>query len=288
MSAARGVQAEEPTVTTVHLPRTLAALVLAIVVLVAQGGFFTPAHAQTPTGTIAGALPRAGGIAVAVWSGGAVDELASAASAQGCTLAAAWSTSNGQFTGYVFGAPAVVNTAFGALYPGTIPPSTALILVCRGAATTTVSTATGDSFDRDLARGIFDGLNRERTSRGLPALTESAILTTTAAKYAAFHWARGLPLTHEGDGTEPWDRARAQGYPTSNVGEIIAAQQRSAVLTAAQYAPIFVQQWMDSPPHRAIVLGESLNATELGVGCAHGLDARGLNFTLCVGDTGKP
>lgn len=52
-----------------------------------------------------------------------------------------------------------------------------------------------------------------------------------------------------------------------NVGEIITAQQRNAVVAAPQFAPIFVQQWMDSPPHRSIVLVESLNANELGAGC---------------------
>lgn len=262
----------------------LALVVVAGILLGAHAGLATPAHAQTP-GAIAGSLPRGGGITLAVWGGGAVDALATAASSQGCTLAAAWSTSNGQFTGYVFGAPAIVNGAWGALYPGAIPANTPLILVCRGAAP---PPAAGDPFDAALSRGIFDGLNQERTARGLPALTESSILNTAATKYAALHLARGLPLTHEADGTEPWDRARAQGYPTSNVGEIIAAQQRSAVVAPPQFAPIFVQQWMDSPPHRSIVLGESLNATQLGTGCAHGIDGRGLNFTLCVGMTGRP
>lgn len=272
----------------VTLPlRSVAALVVALAVLAAQGDLVTPARAQTPGGTIVGSLPKGGGITLAVWSGGAVDALASAASTQGCSLAAAWSSNNGTFTGYVYGAPSVVNNAFVALYPGSIPANTPLMLVCKGA-TTTVTTATGDSFDRDLARGIFAGLNEERTSRGMPALTESAILASTAQQYAAYHLSRGLPLTHEADGTEPWDRAKAQGYPTTNVGEIIAAQQRSAVVAPPQFAPIFVQQWMDSPPHRSIVLGESLKATEMGTGCAHGLDARGLNFTLCVGMTGKP
>lgn len=98
--------------------------------------------------------------------------LASAASTQGCALAAARSTNNGQFTGYVFGAPTIVNNAFVALYPGTIPANTPLILVCRS---TTATAATGDRFDRDLSQGIFDGLNHERTSRGLPSLTESAV-----------------------------------------------------------------------------------------------------------------
>ena len=69
---------------------------------------------------------------------------------------------------------------------------------------------------------------------------------------------------------------------------MLAAQVRSQSLTPAQLAPLFVQQWIDSPPHRAIVLGEALNASELGVGCAHGKDADALNFTLCAGMTGRP
>ena len=71
------------------------------------------------------------------------------------------------------------------------------------------------------------------------------------------------------------------------MGEVLAAQIRSQDLTAAQLAALFVQQWMDSPPHRAIVLGEALDATQLGVGCAHGKNSEGLNFTLCDGMTGR-
>ncbi len=146
----------------------------------------------------------------------------------------------------------------------------------------------GDATDRDLERLIFAGLNTERTTRGLPALLPSAILSTTAIKYAAFHWSAGLPLTHNADGNEPWDRARAEGYPSFNVGEILAAQQRSQDLTPAQLAPMFVRQWLDSPPHRAIVLGEALDASELAVGCAHGKDREALNFTICIAMTGRP
>lgn len=265
--------------------RPLLVLLLVGAALAARG---TPAAAQVPAGTIAGALPRAGGITLAVWGGGTIDALAAAAAAQGCALAAAWVTSGGQFTGHVLGAPAIVNAAFAALYPAAIPPNTALILVCRAVTAPAVATVPGDSVDRDLARRIFDGLNSERSARGLPVLAASPALEAAAAKYAALHWQRGLPLDHAVDGTEPWDRARAEGYSSFNVGEVLAAWQRSDALTPAQLAPLFVRQWLDSPPHRAIVLGETLAATELAVGCAHGKDALALNFTLCVGMTGKP
>ncbi|RLT34722.1 MAG: CAP domain-containing protein [Chloroflexi bacterium] len=249
-----------------------------------------PAEAQAPPSALSGVLPAGGGVGLGVWNGGSLTQLRDAADAKGCALDAAWVTPGGRFVGYVFGAPPVVNAAFLAEYPGPIGAGTPMILVCRvpQPATPAVVGLPGDPADRALERLIYDGLNAERTTRGLSRLAGSGILNTTAIKYAAFHWAKGLPLNHEADGNEPWDRARAEGYPSFNVGEVLAAQQRSDNLTVAQLAPRFVQQWMDSPPHRAIVLGEALDASELGVGCAHGKDREALYFTLFLGMTGRP
>ena len=70
--------------------------------------------------------------------------------------------------------------------------------------------------------------------------------------------------------------------------EIIAFYQSTQLLTPAQLGPIFVKQWMDSPPHRAIVLGQAFDSSELGMGCAHGRGSTGLNVVLCVGVAGRP
>ena len=89
-------------------------------------------RAQTPTGgTLAGNLPTSGGIALATWGGGSVDNLATAAAAKSCTLAAVWVLDAGTFVGNVPGAPSVVNATWSSRFPGG-PPSGVVILVCRG------------------------------------------------------------------------------------------------------------------------------------------------------------
>ena len=107
--------------------RILVALVLVLTSVLTTDA----AQAQTPTaGTLTGNLPASGGVALATWGGGSVDNLATASSAQGCTLSAVWVIDAGAFVGNVPGAPSVVNAAWSARFPGG-PPSGVVILVCR-------------------------------------------------------------------------------------------------------------------------------------------------------------
>src|SRR5438105_3019833 len=152
--------------------RMLTALVLFLAVL----PFWRPAPAVAATGDLTGNLAASGGFSLVVWGGGSTVQLAGAASARGCTLTAAWVTAGGGFTGYVFGAPTLGNNAFAALFPSSIPANTAILAVCRGAQTVTAPAAPAANVDVQLSQLIFVGLNGERTSRGLPALTESSIL----------------------------------------------------------------------------------------------------------------
>ncbi|MSQ36542.1 MAG: CAP domain-containing protein [Dehalococcoidia bacterium] len=91
-------------------------------------------------------------------------------------------------------------------------------------------------------------------------------------------------LSHTLDG-EPWDRAQRVGYPSSWVGEVLAAHSISGAPSADSEAARFVQQWLDSPPHRDIILATSF--TEFGAGCAQGR-LNNLTALYCVGMTGKP
>jgi hypothetical protein len=103
------------------------------------------AVAATPpnTSTLTGSLPSAGGFGLAVWGGGSIDRMPPAAAARGCTLRAVWVTSDGDFVGYVYGAPSVVNARWLALYPdNSLVANTAVIVVCAssGPALTPVPT----------------------------------------------------------------------------------------------------------------------------------------------------
>jgi hypothetical protein len=100
------------------------------------------ARAQTPPtrGQLAGDLPTAGGYALAVWGGGTIDELSTAAASRGCPLVATWVIERDGFLGNVLRAPAVVNQAWGSRFPGG-PPNGAVIVVCGGAPATAAATS---------------------------------------------------------------------------------------------------------------------------------------------------
>jgi uncharacterized protein YkwD len=259
---------------------------LIIMLTVATLTFARPDAAAAAPGELTGSLPAGGGIGLAVWGGGTPQTLADAANSQGCTALAVWvARSNGELVGFVFGAPGVVNTGFLAVYPGSLPASTPVIVICKGPAPAPLPQQTQD-VNAQMSRLIVDGLNRERASRGLTALRDAPVLFTASARYAAILLQAGR-LDHSLDG-EPWDRARAAGYPTMNVGEIIASRTFSGTFNVAGEAGEFVRMWMESAPHRAIVLGESLNATEIGAGCANGRTSSGQTTIYCVGMTGRP
>jgi uncharacterized protein YkwD len=131
---------------------------------------------------------------------------------------------------------------------------------------------------------VFATINRVRQDNGLPALKWNASLQAAAEKYAALVRDTGQ-VAHDLDGA-PWDRARREGYPSSFVAEVIAMQGTSEALAVQREADGIVRSWMDSPPHHAIILASEYS--DLGVGCATGRTADGLNTIYCVALTGAP
>lgn len=71
-----------------------------------------------------------GGIALAAWGGGSIEQVLSGATAAGCTLQSFWVTQNGVLVGYLAGAPVFVNSAFVALYPQNVPQNTPMLVSC--------------------------------------------------------------------------------------------------------------------------------------------------------------
>jgi uncharacterized protein YkwD len=269
-------------------------LLAALVLLIAST--LAPATAHAAPGELTGSLPANGGTSLVVWGGGSTEQVRIAAQAKGCTLGAAWvlDAATQEFIGNVYGAPAVVNTKWAARFPGDIAASTLLILVCRAPQAAASPPAApqpvqpgAQSQERELSRLLFSGVNAERAKRGLAPFTESATLVTTAEQYAPKQLAAGR-LDHAIDGTEPWDRARANGYPSFNIGEVLAARIFTGPFSIQAEAPKFVQMWMDSPPHRSIIMTEDpkFQFTEAGYGCAIST-ANGTEI-YCVGVTGRP
>jgi uncharacterized protein YkwD len=123
-------------------------------------------------------------------------------------------------------------------------------------------------------------VNLERARHGLPALKPSARLSAAAAAHSADMVAHGFF-----DHVSPWggrlsDRARRAGYRGRTLGEDIGWGTYDLGTPAG-----IVQAWMESPPHRAVILSRAFR--EIGVGVALGTpsarDEHGAVYVLDVG-----
>ncbi len=101
--------------------------------------------------------------------------------------------------------------------------------------------------------GVVTRINTVRSHYGLAPMTPVAPLRVAAQK-----WADTTPMTH-GD----WiGRIRAEGVTDPDLGEIIAwgySTPRDVV-----------RAWMESPPHRRVVLASSSFLQKDGAGCHWG------------------
>ncbi len=87
------------------------------------------ATAATPGG-ITGTVPTTGGFGLIVFGGGTVQQLLTATGCPAATTGV-WATVGGNFLAYVPGAPAFVNAAFLASFPGgNIAANTPLMIKC--------------------------------------------------------------------------------------------------------------------------------------------------------------
>ena len=109
-------------------------------------------------------------------------------------------------------------------------------------------------------------LNRERTSRGLPALRENPILDTASVQHSA-DMVKANYFEHTSpDGHSVGDRLRAIGYSR---GVSASAGENIAYGVGPKGSPkAIVRAWMLSPPHRADILRAAF--TEIGIGIALG------------------
>ncbi|MFD5450341.1 CAP domain-containing protein [Streptomyces sp. NPDC127100] len=119
---------------------------------------------------------------------------------------------------------------------------------------------------------VVELTNRERARAGLPGLAADPRLTAAAQAHSADMVARDFYSHTDPDGGRPWDRAAAAGATRRTVGENIACGQRSPADV--------VEGWMNSPGHRANILGADF--THIGVGLAGGGRA-GMYWTQLFG-----
>ncbi len=96
---------------------------------------------------------------------------------------------------------------------------------------------------------IIQSMNQQRAAAGLAPLHENAQLDGSAAAKARDMAAKGYWAHNAPDGTEPWAFFYSSGYSFEKAGENLA---KNFTTTDS-----VVSGWMNSPGHRANVLGAS-------------------------------
>ena len=118
------------------------------------------------------------------------------------------------------------------------------------------------TFEEDLLQLINDF----RAQNGLPPFTESPVFVLMAIEHSTDEVTRGY-YDHDEPGGRTFD-TRVLGFLRHEGYRKLVAQETLAYTTGGPLDPHDVlQQWLDSPPHRAILL--SRDNTQIGIGIAH-------------------
>jgi uncharacterized protein YkwD len=135
-----------------------------------------------------------------------------------------------------------------------VPVIVGAALAVLAPAPTWAQAPTADAL-KQMEGQVFALVNQRRAEAGLAPFTRAADLDA-AARRQSLDMAITGNFDHTGtDGSSPFDRIRAAGYNFTNAGENIAAGQDTAagVMTT----------WMNSPGHRANILGADYK--EIGI-----------------------
>ncbi len=140
--------------------------------------------------------------------------------------------------------------------------------------------ATSHGTTRREAHVILCLINAARSSQGLVRLHASAPLGVAARGYArtVVHAQR---FSHTGpDGSTPDTRIARAGYRGRGIGETLGYGQRALGTPQG-----IVTGWLNSPPHRAVLLSPQMR--DVGVGVVHGSPLPGVGGgTTAVADFG--
>lgn len=120
------------------------------------------------------------------------------------------------------------------------------------------------SLTKTVQTAIIKQTDEFRQSHGLAALKRDEHLMQAAAKFASF-MAETSKYGHRANGKTPAERAVAAGYDYCVVRENIAYRTNTGDVTAASLIDVFVQGWIDSPPHRENMLADYVTQTGVAV-----------------------
>ena len=126
--------------------------------------------------------------------------------------------------------------------------------------------------NQSLARAILAELNRVRRGHGLRALATASPLTRAGTEHARFLAASGT-FTHDWQPGTHFGRWILRYYPSTRT-RTWAAGENLLWWPQTVSAREAVQRWLDSPPHRRVMLTPQWR--QLGVGVVKAADAPGV------------
>jgi uncharacterized protein YkwD len=129
-------------------------------------------------------------------------------------------------------------------------------------ATATQQAATCPQLNPDFETQVITLINIERAKQGLSALAAQTQLANTAQIHSVDMTCNNYFSHTDRDGSSFSERATRQGYAMGAGAENIAAGYTSATEVVAG--------WMNSPGHRANILGDYIH---IGVGYSYGADS---------------
>ncbi len=121
-----------------------------------------------------------------------------------------------------------------------------------------------------VQRAIVDQTNEFRKSNQLDAVQRDEHLMQAAKNFAEFMAQTGK-YGHRANGMTPAQRAEAAGYDYCVVRENIAYRTNTGEVTADSLIEVFVQGWIDSPPHRENMLADYITHTGVAVATTDGV-----------------
>jgi uncharacterized protein YkwD len=124
-----------------------------------------------------------------------------------------------------------------------------------------VGTAQAGGTQPGGVEAVFEGINAHRQRRGCAPLVWSDAAARAARLHSADMARRGYFSHTSPEGSQPWDRARAQGLAFSRAAENIAMTQAGARDA--------VRMWIGSAGHRANIENCALTHTGVGVAGAY-------------------
>ena len=120
------------------------------------------------------------------------------------------------------------------------------------------------SFTSQVEARVLALINDFRAGEGLGPLERDSRLDQ-AADYLAGYMAGAGRFDHRADGSTPAARVKQRGYAYCDLSENIAMEYDLRGFTVERLASSYLQNWRDSPTHRANILDRAVTQTGIGV-----------------------